>query len=51
MSEQEARQLREAVLSGMSITFEKLVEEKKKNDSEFAFVSNGDVILVKAAEM
>ncbi len=52
MSEQESRKLREEFLAGMDITFQKLVEEKKKNNSELAFAEKkGDIVKVKATDI
>ncbi|MFA6713018.1 MAG: hypothetical protein WCR82_03930 [Bacteroidales bacterium] len=51
MSELETRELRENILLGLNITFQKLVQEKKKSNSELAFADKGEVIKVKAVEI
>ena len=51
MSELETRQLREDILAGLDLTFEKLMTEKKKSNSELAFARDGEVVKVKAVEI
>lgn len=51
MSELETRELREDILAGLDLSFEKLVAEKKKTNSELAFAQNGEVVKVKAVEI
>ncbi len=51
MSELESRELRDNIVTGLNRTFEKLVEEKKKEGSELAFAEKGQVITVKATEI
>jgi hypothetical protein len=51
MSEQETRELRDNIVTGLNNSFEKLVQEKKKNNSELVFANKGKVIKVKATEI
>ena len=43
--------LREKILKGIQISFEKLVKEKAKNDEELIFEENGEIVRVKAKDI
>ena len=51
MSERETRELRDNIVSGLGVAFEKLLLEKKKDGTDFVFADKGQVIKVKAEEM
>ncbi|MBQ6437721.1 MAG: hypothetical protein IJK20_04630 [Bacteroidales bacterium] len=51
MSEQETRELRDEIIKGMDRSFERLVAEKKKSNSELAFAEANQVVTVKAVEL
>ena len=58
MSELESRELRDNILDGrdnildgLNATFQNLVKEKKKTNSELAFVQNGKLVKVKATNI
>jgi hypothetical protein len=51
MSEQETRQLREDLLKGLDITFDKLVEQKKRKNEPLAFSNKGNVVQVDASKL
>ncbi len=51
MSELETRELREEIVNGLNLSFEKLIQEKKKTNSELVFSKKGKVIKVKATEI
>lgn len=51
MSELESRELRDNILTGLNASFQKLVQEKKKDNSELVFANKGKVIKVKATEI
>ncbi len=51
MSELESRELRDNILNGLNLTFQKLVKEKKKTNSELVFAKKGKVVKVKATEI
>jgi hypothetical protein len=43
--------LREKILKGIKISFEKLVRETAKNDEELIFEENGEIVRVKAKDI
>ena len=43
--------LREKILKGIQISFEKLVKEKAKNDDELVFSEDGKIVRIKAKEI
>lgn len=43
--------MRDDIIKGMGRSFEKLVAEKKKSNSELAFAEEGQVVTVKAVEL
>lgn len=51
MSELETKQLRDNILHGLNIAFQRLIQEKKKNNSELAFSNKGRVVKIKASEL
>ncbi|AGY53852.1 hypothetical protein BRDCF_p1225 [Bacteroidales bacterium CF] len=51
MSELETKELRDSILNGLNISFQRLIQEKKKNNSELAFSNKGKIVKVKAAEL
>lgn len=51
MSELESRELRDNILDGLNATFQKLVNDKKKTNSELAFSDKGKLIKIKATEI
>jgi hypothetical protein len=52
MSELETRELRESILNGLNIALHRLIQEKKRNNSELAIsTSRGKVIKVRASEL
>ncbi len=51
MSELETRELRDNIVNGLNLSFQKLVQEKKRNNSELAFADKGKMIKVKATEI
>ena len=51
MSELETRELRDEIIKGLDHSFEKLVAEKKKSNSELAFAEANQVVTVKAVEL
>jgi hypothetical protein len=51
MIEAETRELREEILKGLILSFEKLVSDKKKTNSELAFAEDEKVITVKAVDI
>lgn len=51
MSELETRELRDNIILGLNIAFQRLIQEKKKTNSELVFANKGRVIKVKATEI
>ena len=43
--------IREKILKGLQISFEKLVKEKAKNDEELVFSENDKIVRVKAKDI
>jgi len=43
--------LREKILKGIQISFEKLVKEKARDDEELIFSENGQIVRIKAKEL
>lgn len=51
MSEQEKRDLRTKILSGITLAFERLVEQKKREDAELVFSEDGKIVRIKARDL
>lgn len=51
MSDQEKKELRDRILCGISLAFERLVEQKKKEDAELVFSENGKIVRIKARDL
>ncbi len=51
MNETETREIRENLIEGLDLTFKKLVNDKKKTNSELAFAEDDRVVKVKAVEI
>ena len=50
MNEQEVREFEENIVKGANIAFQRLVNQKKKEDGELVFSRNGHIFRVKAVE-
>ena len=51
MSELETRKLRDNIIYGLNITFQKLIQEKKRTNSELVFSNKGKMVKVKATDI
>ncbi len=51
MSRAQRRENLEKLFIGLNITFERLVQEKKQDNSELAFARQGEIVRVKAHEI
>lgn len=51
MSTDSVKELRENILKGIELSFEKLLTSKKKEDADFVFSKNGKIIRVKAKDI
>jgi hypothetical protein len=51
MNKAEASELKEKILKGVSLAFERLVEQKKKNDESLILLQDGKVVRIKAKDI
>lgn len=51
MSEIETKELRDNILNGLNLALHRLIQEKKKNNSELAVSNKGKVVRVRASEL
>ena len=51
MSELETKELRDNILNGLNIALHRLIQEKKKSNSELAISNKGKVVKVNASEL
>ena len=51
MNEQEVREFEENIVKGANIAFQRLVNQKKKEDGELVFSRNGHIFRVKAVDL
>ena len=51
MNEQEVREFEEKIVKGANIAFQRLVNQKKKEDGELVFSRNGHIFRVKAVDL
>lgn len=51
MNEQEVREFEENIVKGANIAFQRLVNQKKKEDGELVFSRNGHIFRVKAVPL
>ncbi|MDP1623799.1 MAG: hypothetical protein Q8M08_15845 [Bacteroidales bacterium] len=51
MNNEKIIELREKILKGIELAFEKLVKTKQKNDGEFLFSKDGKIFIVKASDL
>ena len=51
MSEQESRDLRDEIMTGLDKSFTRLVTSKKKDNADMAFAEKGEVYTVRAVEI
>lgn len=51
MSEQEVREFEENIVKGANMAFQRLVNEKKKENGELVFSRNGSIFRVKAVDL
>jgi len=52
MDNEEAEQIREKILKGLALSYERLVEQKKREDGELVFADkDGKIITVKARDL
>ena len=51
LTNDEIIELRDKILKGITLAFEKLIETKKKTNSEFAFSKDGQIYFIKAKDL
>lgn len=51
MSEIEVQQLEEKILRGIELAYQRLVEQKKREDGELVFSQEGKIVVVKARDL
>jgi hypothetical protein len=51
MSDIETKELRDNILNGLNIALHRLIQEKKKSNSELAVSNRGKVVKIRASEL
>lgn len=51
MEKNDISNIRSSIISGLEISFLRLVQEKRKNNTELVFSHNGKIVKVKASEL
>lgn len=51
MNDKDMKELEEKILKGIALAYEKLVEQKKREDGELVFSQDGKIITVKARDL
>ncbi len=51
MSDKERNDFREKIIKGLTLAFQRLVEQTKKDDGELVFSKNGKIVTVKARDL
>lgn len=51
MSEIEIKDIRERILKGLSVAFQRLVVQKEKNGEELVFSEDGKIVKIKASKI
>lgn len=51
MNEIDIKELEKKILEGIALAYQKLVEQKKKEDGELVFSQNGKIVIVKARDL
>lgn len=51
MNDIDIKELEKKILEGIALAYEKLVEQKKKEDGELVFSQDGKIVIVKARDL
>ncbi|MDR1983997.1 MAG: hypothetical protein LBQ28_04145 [Prevotellaceae bacterium] len=51
MGNKEIKEIRENMLKGIALAYERLVEQKKKEDGVLVFSKNGKIVKVRARDL
>jgi hypothetical protein len=49
--EKKRKEIREKIVEGLTLSFRRLVEEKKKNDEYLIFSKDGKIVKIKARDL
>lgn len=51
MEKTDISDIRSSILNGLDASFQRLIQEKRKNNSELVFTKNGKIIKLKAVDL
>ena len=51
MEKTDISDIRSSILNGLDVSFQRLIQEKRKNNSELVFTKNGKIIKLKAVDL
>lgn len=51
MNDIDIKELEKKILEGITLAYQKLVEQKKKEDGELVFSQDGKIVVVKARDL
>ena len=51
MNDIDIKELEKKILEGIALAYQKLVEQKKKDDEELVFSQDGKIVVVKARDL
>lgn len=51
MNDIDIKELEKKILEGIALAYQKLVEQKKKEDGELVFSQDGKIVVVKARDL
>ena len=51
MNKEEVKVMRDKIVKGVDLAFERLLIEKQKDDSELVFSQNGKIVKIKARDL
>lgn len=51
MGKKETKAIRASILSGLDISFQRLIKEKQKNNDELVFWENRKIVKIKALDL
>lgn len=51
MRKNDITDIRGSIINGLEISFQRLIQEKRKNNSELVFAQNGKIIKIKASDL
>jgi hypothetical protein len=51
MTEEKIKELREKILKGLDLAYQRLLTSKQKEDGELVFYKDGEIVTVKARDL